>query len=150
MKLTSEPETRFRVAAAYLASNLPAESFKAVRKDLLSLLSDDDASVRFAGLSCFGKQKDIAAGAIILELLQCDQLDEQFKVTVMQAMGDLTNNTFQYNLHVWGPDTPGNVHAIEKLKTWLQERVKDDSASELSGSIRSWKQSRRPKRELSA
>jgi hypothetical protein len=126
VELAREEEARLRRAAAQLASNLPGASFAAVRDDLLPLLSDKEEPVRFQSLRCFAQQKDLAAGSVILEALKRDQLDEQFKVTVMQAMSKLAGSTFKYFVHEWGPDRPGNRRAIEQFEAWLRQRQKAD------------------------
>ncbi len=74
--LAGEKEPRLRTAAAHIASNLPKESFKAVRGELLPLLDDQDEAVRIEALRCFCQQKDVAAGPVILKLLKQNQLGE--------------------------------------------------------------------------
>ena len=122
VRLSSEKETRFRSAAAQFASNLPADSFAAVRGKLLSLLNDEDETVRFDALRCFAEQKDPSAGPVILKLLRQDKLDEGYKVTVMQGMSKLTGSTFGYSLHNWGPGTSANKQAIKKFEAWLRTK----------------------------
>ena len=131
VKLAAEKETRFRSAAAQLASNLPADSFAAVRDKLLRLLNDEDEAVRFKALRCFAEQKDLAAGPVVLKLLKKDQLGAGHKVTVMQSTSKLAGSTFNYRLHNWGPATAGNRRAIEKFEAWL--RAKETGAVEHSG-----------------
>jgi hypothetical protein len=114
------------VWTAQLASNLPKQSFQAIRESLLPLLNDADDAVRFHALRCFCQQEDLAAGPLILEVLRQPQLAEQYKVTVMQGMRELTGSTFNYRLHQWGPGTANNRKAIEKFETWLEERVRED------------------------
>ncbi len=128
VELAREKEARLRSAAAQLASNLPGASFAAVRDDLLPLLSDKEEAVQFDALRCFAQQKDLAAGPVILKLLKRHQLDEQFKVTVMQAMSKLAGSNFNYYMHEWGPDRPANQRAIEKFEAWLQEPRKAGGA----------------------
>ena len=122
VELASEKETRLRSAAAQFASNLPQDSFEAVRGKLLPLLSDKEESVRFAALRCFCQQKDLAAGPVIIELLRRDQIADQYEVTVMQAMSKLAGSTFNYSLHNWGPGTSRNRRAIEKFEAWLRAK----------------------------
>ncbi len=122
--LATEKEARFRTMAARLGSKLPAGSFGAIRKSLLPLLNDRDEAVRFAALSCFSKQKDLAAGPIILKLLRRDRLtDEQQKITVMQSMSALSGNAWNYDMHNWGPDQPGNERAIGRFEAWLRKQA---------------------------
>lgn len=118
-KLAADREPRFRSLAAILGLRLPAKAFRSTREEFLPLLSDREENVRFDALRCFAGQKDLAAGGVLLKLLQLDTLPEGRKVTVMQAMSSLTGSTFQYNLHKWGDGTPGNKLAIEKLQDWL-------------------------------
>ncbi|MBC8873488.1 MAG: HEAT repeat domain-containing protein [Planctomycetes bacterium] len=126
VKLAGEKEPRFRSAAAQLASNLPADSFAAVRDKLLRLLNDEDETVRFKALRCFAEQKDLAAGPVILKLLKQDQISRQYRVTVMQSMSKLAGSTFNYRQHTWGPGTPGNTRAIEKFEAWLRGKETGD------------------------
>lgn len=124
-RFAGEEAPRFRVQAAYLASNLPAEAFSAARTDLMALLNDSDEGVRLQALRCFARQEDRAAGPVILEYLQdsSDGPAAQREVTVMQALHALTGQHFGYDMHTWGPDTPRNARAIAKFEAWLAERL---------------------------
>jgi len=124
VKFAQEKEPRFRIVAAYLASNLPADEFTAVRKDLVSLLNDPDEAVRFEALRCFAQQKDLAACPVILELLMRNHAGPagQHEVTVMQALVALTGKQFGYYMHNWGPGTPGNQQAIRQFQDWMETR----------------------------
>jgi hypothetical protein len=124
VKFAQVNEPRFRIVAAYLASNLPADEFTAVRKDLVSLLSDPDEAVRFEALRCFARQKDLAACPVILELLMRTHAGPagQHEVTVMQAIVALTGTQFGYDMHNWGPGTSGNQQAIRQFQDWMKTR----------------------------
>ncbi len=122
VRLSGEKETRFRRAAAHVASNLPEGSFADVRDKLLHLLNDKDETVRFEALRCFAEQKDPAAGPGILKLLKQDKLAEGHRITVLQAMSKLAGSTFNYRLHDWGPGTSANKQAIEKFEAWLRSK----------------------------
>jgi len=124
VKFAREKEPRFRKTAAYWASNLPADEFTAVRKDLVSLLNDPDEAVRFEALRCFAQQKDLAACPVILELLMRNHAGPagQHEVTVMQALVALTGKQFGYYMHNWGPGTPGNQQAIRQFQDWMETR----------------------------
>ncbi|MCX5676650.1 MAG: hypothetical protein NTX87_16770 [Planctomycetota bacterium] len=124
VKFAQEKEPRFRIVAAYLASNLPADEFTAVRKDLVSLLNDPDEAVRFEALRCFAQQKDLAACPVILELLMRNHAGPagQNEITVMQALVALTGQQFGYDMHNWGPGTPRNQQAIHQFQDWMETR----------------------------
>jgi HEAT repeat protein len=124
VKFAQEKEPRFRIVAAYLASNLPADEFTAVRKDLVSLLNDPDEAVRFEALRCFAQQKDLAACPVILELLMRNHPGPagQREITVMQSLAALTGQQFGYDMHNWGPGTPGNQQAIRQFQDWMKTR----------------------------
>ena len=122
VKLSGDKESRFRRAAAHVASNLPEGSFAAVRDKLLPLLNDEDETVRFDALRCFAEQKDLAAGPVILKVLRQDKLADGYRVTVMQGMSKMAGSTFGYSLHNWGPGTSGNKRAIEKFEAWLRTK----------------------------
>ena len=124
VKFAREKEPRFRKTAAYWASNLPADEFTAVRKDLVSLLNDRDEAVRFEALRCFAQQKDLAACPVILELLMRDPAGPagQHYVTVMQALAALSGQQFGYDMHNWGPGTPRNQQAIRQFQDWMETR----------------------------
>ena len=123
-KFAREKEPRFRIVAAYLASNLPADEFTAVRKDLVSLLNDPDEAVRMEALRCFAQQKDLAACPVILELLMRHHAGPagQHEITVMQSLAALTGQQFGYDMHNWGPGTPGNQQAIRQFQDWMKTR----------------------------
>jgi hypothetical protein len=121
-RLAREKEARFRFLAAHWASKLPGPSFRSVRGELLPLLRDSDDEVRFYALLSFGKQKDLAAGPVILEMLRGELSAEQHKIWVMQAMNELSGNTWNYDLHNWGPAKPGNQQAIERFAAWLEKQ----------------------------
>jgi hypothetical protein len=124
VRFAREKEPRFRIVAAYLASNLPADEFKAVRKDLVSLLNDPDEAVRFEALRGFAQQKDLAACPVILDILMRDHAGPagQHEVTVMQAIVALTGQQFGYDMHNWGPGTPRNQQAIRQFQDWMKTR----------------------------
>ena len=132
-KLANEPESRFRFIAAHQIPKLPTAAFESVRDQLLPLLYDPDGYVRFYALLGFGKRKDLAAGPVILEALRKEQLDEQYKVWVMQSMGALSGSTWNYDMHEWGPGKPGNKKAIEQFEAWLENAP----ANGFSGNVRS-------------
>jgi hypothetical protein len=60
-KFAKNPAPRFRVTAAHWASNMEAEAFKSIRKELLPLLADRDEKVQAAARDCFKQQKDSGA-----------------------------------------------------------------------------------------
>ncbi|NQV32256.1 MAG: hypothetical protein HQ515_06150 [Phycisphaeraceae bacterium] len=121
VQLAHEKDARFRSMAAQWASKLPHRSFLTIREELLPLLSDPNETVRFDALRSFGQRKDLAAGPVILALLQRDGLRiEQQKIVVMQAMSSLSGNTRRYDMHNWGSAKPGNQRAIEQFKAWLK------------------------------
>jgi hypothetical protein len=124
VKFAQEKEPCFRIVAAYLASNLPADEFKAVRKDLAPLLNDPDEAVRFEALRGFAQQKDLAACPVILELLMRTHAGPagQHEITVMQALAALTGQQFGYDMHNWGPGTPRNQQAIRQFQDWMKTR----------------------------
>jgi hypothetical protein len=124
VRFAREKEPRFRGMAAYLASNLPADAFTAVRKDLAPLLNDPDEAVRLGALRCFAQQKDLAACPVILELLMSAHAGPagQDEVTVMQALAALAGEQFGYDMHNWGPGTPRNQEAIRQFQDWMKTR----------------------------
>jgi hypothetical protein len=124
VKFAQEKEPRFRVMAAHWASNLPAGSFVAVRKDLMPLLNDADEPVRSEALRCFAQQKDLAACPVILDSLMRNHPGPggQHEITVMQALFALTGQRFGYDMHNWGPGTPGNRQAIVEFGVWMASR----------------------------
>jgi hypothetical protein len=124
VRFAKEKEPRFRFMAAYLASNLPAESFAAVRKDLISLLNDADESVRTEALGCFTQQKDLAVCPIILDSLMRNHPEPlgKYEINVMLALEALSGRQFGYDMHNWGPGTPGNQRAIVEVEAWMASR----------------------------
>ena len=60
-KFAKNPAPRFRVTAAHWASNMEADAFKSIRKELLPLLADRDEKVQSAARECFKQQKDSGA-----------------------------------------------------------------------------------------
>ncbi len=130
VRLARETEPRFRSMAAQWASKLPAPSFLAIREALLPLLSDPNETVRYDALRSFGQRKDLAAGPVILALLQRNELTtEQHKIVVMQAMGSLSGKTWRYDMHNWGLDKPDNARAIDQFKSWLETQQGHGSIS---------------------
>jgi HEAT repeat protein len=123
-RFAKEKEPRFRVQAAYLGANLPADAFAAVRGDLAALLNDADESVRIEALRCFAQQKDLLAGPVILEYLRSAHAGPagQHGVVVMQALMALAGQHFGYDMHNWGPATPANARAIAKFEEWLKAK----------------------------
>jgi len=124
VRFAKEKEPHFRVMAAYWASNLPADSFAAVRYDLMLLLTDGDESVRIEALRCFAQQEDLAACPVILDMLNREHPGPALKreITVMQALFALTGKSSGYDMHNWGPGTPGNQQAIRKFAAWMESR----------------------------
>jgi hypothetical protein len=124
VRFAKEKEPRFRIVAAYLASNLPAESFAAVRYDLMLLLNDGDESVQIEALRCFAQQKDLAVCPVILDSLMRNHAGPggQREVTVMLALAALAGQQFGYDMHNWGPGTPGNWQAIVEFEVWMASR----------------------------
>ncbi|QDU56702.1 M56 family metallopeptidase [Aeoliella mucimassa] len=118
-RMATEDDERLRLIAAQLVSSLPDAAFAEVRDQLLTLLHDDSDEVRFKALHGFAGRKDRAAGQAILEALQREELNEQYKAWVMQAMSSLTGESWSYNLHRWGPGTPENREAIARLEAWI-------------------------------
>jgi hypothetical protein len=86
------------------------------------LLRDKDAQVRFYALLSYGKQKDLAAAPVILEMLRGEPAAEQRKIWVMQAMSALSGNTWNYDMAHWGPGAPGNQKAIEIFEAWMEKQ----------------------------
>ncbi|TWU37855.1 Methicillin resistance mecR1 protein [Novipirellula aureliae] len=121
VRLAGEKEARSRFLAAHMFPKLPEASFKKVRNELLPLLNDQDDKVRFYALLSFAKRKDLAAGPVILETLRRNELPEQYKVWTMQAMSALSDSTWNYFMHEWGPASPGNQEAIKRFETWLKK-----------------------------
>jgi hypothetical protein len=121
VKMAGEEDVRMRSAAAYLGGNLPTESFAVVRKDLLQLLRDDDESIRVDAIVCFSHQEDPAAGPVIVEMLNRDEMSEQHKVYIMQSMHRLVDDTCGYYMHEWGPNRRGNLEAIQEFEERLVE-----------------------------
>jgi len=118
-RFAKEAEPKYRVVGAYLASNLPAKAFAAVRNDLLALLSDSDAGVQDEALRAFAMQKDLAACQVILDAINAEHPGPG---NVMQAMSALTGGTFGYDMHNWGPSTPTNLQAIRRFEAWMEAR----------------------------
>jgi len=118
-RFAKEAKPEYRVVGAHLASNLPADSFAAVRKDMISLLNDADESVLDEALRAFAQQKDLAACQVILDALKAEHPGPG---NVMQAMSALTGGTFGYDMHNWGPGTPTNQRAIGKFEAWMASR----------------------------
>ena len=123
VKFANDKETRMRVSACYLASNLPLDAYRPIRKELISLLEDSDEEVRFAALQCFGKRKDIACGTTILKLLKQDDVEAGYQVTVMQALQTLADTHFGYDMHSWGLKSKENKEAVERFEAWLQDKL---------------------------
>ena len=46
----------------------------------------------------------------------------QHEVTVMQSLAALTGQQFGYDMHNWGPGTPGNQQAIRQFQDWMETR----------------------------
>jgi hypothetical protein len=130
VRLAGETNSESRFAAAQMVARLPEASFKEVRAGLLPLLSDKNEHVRYYALLSFGQRKDLAAGPVILEALRRDQLAEQYKVWVMQAMSALSGSTWNYYSHEWGPARPGNQTAIAQFEAWLKKRQAATKAGE--------------------
>lgn len=131
VRLARGKEPKYRVVGAHLAGNLPPEAFKTVRKDLLPLLEDKDREVLVQGVECFARQKDLAAGPVILQLLKEKAGgSEQQMGTIRGAIRWLTDEEFQknfkYGTQAWGPDAPGNAEGIELFAGWLEMRTKQD------------------------
>lgn len=103
---------------------------------MLPLLNDPDEEIHFYALLGFGKRKDLAAGPIILETLRQEQLAEQYKVWTMQALGALSGGTWDYDMHQWGPQRPGNQQAIEQFEVWLNKQQKELSWGEPLNGLR--------------
>ena len=124
VRFAKEKEPHFRVMAAYWASNLPADSFAAVRYDLMLLLTDGDESVRIEALRCFAQQEDLAACPVILDMLNREHPGPALKreITVMQALSALTGKSSGYDMHNWGPGSPGNQRAIAEFEAWMASR----------------------------
>ncbi|MBN2703817.1 MAG: HEAT repeat domain-containing protein [Pontiellaceae bacterium] len=121
-KMAVDPDARIRFIAAHQIPKLPPDAFQSVREQLMTLLNDPDEEVRFYALLGFGKRKDLAAGAVILEMLRQEQLDEQYKVWTMQALAALSGSTWDYDMHEWGPQRSGNQNAILRFKKWLDKQ----------------------------
>jgi len=130
VRLAGDTNSESRFAAAQMVARLPEASFKEVRAGLLPLLSDKDEHVRYYALLSFGQRKDLAAGPVILEALRRDQLAEQNKVWVMQAMSALSGNTWNYYSHEWGSARPGNEKAIAQFEAWLKKQQPTTKAGE--------------------
>jgi len=132
VKFAGDEESRFRVAAAYMARKLPNDAFRSVREQLLPLLRDEDEAVRMGALQSFARQKDPAAGPVILELLRRDRLGASAGGDVIQALSALAGDTFGYDMHNWGPAKRGNRDAIRRVEAWLSSSgtiPKADAAS---------------------
>lgn len=131
VKFAGDKEPRFRIMAAHLASNLPAETFTAERKEWAPLLNDKDEEVRFEALRCFAQQKDRAACPVILALLKGEHAGPagQHEIVVMQALAALTGQQFFYDMHHWGLGTPGNQKAVRQFEAWMKEAKLDTTAA---------------------
>jgi hypothetical protein len=130
VRLVGETNSESRFVAAHMVARLPEASFQEVRAGLLPLLGDPDEHVRSYALLNFGQRKDLAAGPVILEALRRDQFAEQNKVWVMQAMGGLSGNTWNYDSHEWGPASVRNEKAIGQFEAWLKKRQSATKAGE--------------------
>lgn len=124
-RLAGEKEARFRFLAAHMVGRLPGDAFGAARGEMLPLLSDVDDEVRFYALLKFAERKDLAAGPVILDALRGEAPKEQYRIWVMQAMAALSDKSWHYDMHHWGPEGPGNREAIERFEAWLEERRSD-------------------------
>ncbi|MCF7731803.1 MAG: HEAT repeat domain-containing protein [Akkermansiaceae bacterium] len=137
LRLAGDAEARVRFIAAYRAAKLAEEDFRAIRKQLLPLLEDQDDEVRCYILPAFARDKDPAAGSAILDLLRRDQLDESCRATVLQAMSVLTGSTGDYDAANWGADKPGNREAIERFEAWLKGQENGDAVPAGGGGVES-------------
>lgn len=63
-RFSQSKEARFRKLAAYLAGNLPSDTFAVARDRLVHLLSDDEEAVTFVALRSFARHHDLAAAAL--------------------------------------------------------------------------------------
>ena len=75
--------------------------------------------MKFKALWSIAQQKDRAAAPVILTSLQGEAPNEQGKVWIMQAMSNLSGKTWNYDMHQWGIDHPGNREAIARFEAWL-------------------------------
>lgn len=122
-QMAVESDARIRFIAAHQIPKLPPDAFQSVREQLLPLLNDPDEEIRFYALLGFGRRKDVAAGPVIVEVLRQKQIAEQYKVWTMQALAALSGSTWNYDMHEWGPQRPGNQIAIEQIEVWLNDQL---------------------------
>jgi hypothetical protein len=122
VRLAGDTNSESRFVAAHLVARLPEASLQEVRAELLPLLSDPDERVRYYALLNFSKRQDLAAGPVILEALRRDQFAEQNRVWVMNAMGGLSGNIWNYDPHEWGPASARNEKAIGQFEAWLKKK----------------------------
>ena len=117
--MASAEDPRLRMIASSMIAKLPAADFQQHRAAFLDLLEDESDEVKFKALWSIAQQKDRAAAPVILTSLQGEAPNEQGKVWIMQAMSNLSGKTWNYDMHQWGIDHPGNREAIARFEAWL-------------------------------
>jgi hypothetical protein len=118
-RLLGDKDARMKHAAAHMAGRLPPDAFPAVRAELLKLLAAD-LELRIEAARSFAEHKDAAGGWVLLDLWQ-QPLPEGMKVSVMQAVGRMTDSTFGYDMHQWAQPTSANTQAIARFEQWIVE-----------------------------
>jgi hypothetical protein len=122
-KLAKDTDRETRIACARMAERLSDRVFTTVSGEVQSLLRDPETKVRIQACSCLAAHKDLAAAHTLLAFLKSAAVEPGDAVGIMQALAKLTGSTFNYNLHQWGPASPGNREAIARFEEWIRRQM---------------------------
>jgi hypothetical protein len=122
-KLFQDTEASVRENAAVIPFLMPEEGFIQLRPDLVALLNDPNARVRYQIAVCFASRKDDVCAEALLKLLKEPGLEEWIYSNVIQSVNTLAGSYFGYELGE-PPANPANKSAADHFAEWIKSHRK--------------------------
>lgn len=122
-KLFKDSEAIVREHAAIIPFLMPEAGFIQLRPDLVALLNDPNARVRYQVAVCFASRKDDVCARALLGLLREKGLEEWIYSNVIQSVNTLAGSYFGYSLDQ-PPTSRTNQAAADRFAAWIKEHRK--------------------------
>lgn len=119
-KLFKDSDPIVREHASVIPFNMPEAGLTQLRPDLVVLLEDPDARVRYQLAYCFASRKDDVCAEALLKLLREPELEKWMYSNAIQSVANLAGSYFGYNLSE-PPTTPANQAAADSFAQWIKQ-----------------------------
>ena len=121
-RLAADTDARVRLAAVQMGFALPDWALLNVYDALLPLLSAKEPELRLQAACGFAARNDHVGGRLLLAFLKDPAPPPNGDWRIMQAISKLAGQTFNYDIHHWGPAHAANRRAINAFESWLNKQ----------------------------